>query len=220
MGRRATDLTGKRFGRLVVIKRYYHSSRIHNHASWICKCDCGNEVVVYSNHLLDNSTKSCGCYQRDRMTTHCLTNSRIYRIWCVMKARCSNSSFKYYNCRGITVCNEWSSSFQAFYDWAMANGYRDNLSIDRIDNDKGYCPENCRWATPKEQSNNTRRNIKVKYKGESHTLAEWSEHLDIPYMTLYGRIAKLHWTADKALSTPSHRCNKNINGGNNYGIKS
>lgn len=156
------DLTGQRFGRLTVIERVGTSK--NGNALWDCKCDCGNTAVVRGASLKNGITRSCGCLiaesTKNRNTTHCLSKTRLYRIWANMKDRCLNSNtreYPYYGGRGITVCDEWKNDFQAFYNWAMANSYQDHLSIDRIDNDKGYTPDNCRWATHSEQMYNRRR---------------------------------------------------------------
>lgn len=155
IGVKAKDLVGRRFELLTVIK-YIGSSK------WICKCICGNLTVVTTSHLNSGHTKSCGCLKPGNHKTHNLRKTRLYRIWANMKTRCYNTSdfhFERWGARGITVCDEWKNDFKAFYDWAMSNGYSDDLSIDRIDNDKGYSPDNCRWATAKEQNNN-KRNVK------------------------------------------------------------
>lgn len=185
-------LIGERFGRLVTVA-YAGKAKDSRH-QFLCKCDCGNETIVLEKHLRNGNTKSCGCFKKDAgiaaNTTHGMRKTRIYGIWAGMKDRCTNpgvAKFKDYGARGITVCQEWQDSFEAFYEWAMANGYKDHLTIERIDNDGNYCPENCRWATKKEQANNKRSSVFITFNGETHTLKQWSEIVGVNYYTMWNR---------------------------------
>ena len=180
MPQKAIDMTGMKIGRLTVISRAENTNQ--NKAQWLCKCDCGNEVIVSRRHLKDFSTVSCGCYRsklaKENNSTHKMKGTRLYRIWSGIKDRCCNHNSKYwdrYGARGITVCDEWKNSFEQFCQWSLDNGYRDNLTLDRIDNNKGYFADNCRWATYKEQENNRSNNRMLEYEGEVHTISQWSE---------------------------------------------
>lgn len=204
------DLTGMRFGRLIVIDRaedHYYPSGRHD-VQYICKCDCGNVISVLGIHLRSGHTASCGCLRadvsRDGFTTHGMTNTRLHTIWKNMKERCNNErrdDYALYGGRGIAVCDEWRDSFMDFYTWAMRSGYEDGLTLDRIDVNGNYSPSNCRWVTQKDQCNNTRKNINVSIGNETHTLKQWCEILNLKYGTIASRVSR-GWPADKALTTP------------------
>lgn len=200
------DLTGKRFGRLTVIKRGENSK--HGNAKWICNCDCGKRnVLVFGKHLCSGHTKSCGCIriEAEYNKTHGKAYTRIYETWSGIKRRTSSRNRKnrkdYKHYKNVGMCEEWKNDFESFYKWAMDNGYEENLTIDRIDNNKGYSPDNCRWATPKMQSNNKSDNHIITYKGEAKTISEWAEITNIEYQTLFHRI-KNGWSVEKAFTTP------------------
>lgn len=153
------DLTGQRYGRLVVIERDFTKKT----TAWKCQCDCGNITIVTTKNLRQKgfSTKSCGCLNREGNPIHRQSRTRLYNIYQSMKKRCYNSQdehFKYWGARGIKICDEWlgKTGFQNFYEWSMANGYEEHLTIDRKNNDGNYEPSNCRWATAYEQVHNRR----------------------------------------------------------------
>lgn len=200
------DLTGIKFNRLTVIERVENDK--HGKARWLCECDCGNFTTASSGDLKSGNTKSCGCFISDitkaRNTKHGKSTTRIYTEYQTMKARCyypKHSYFHLYGGRGITVCDEWLNDFQTFYNWAMSHGYADNLTIDRINTDGNYTPENCRWVTNKQQQNNRRNNRLITYKGETKPVSQWAEEYGIYYNTLLYRVRN-GWSVEKALTTP------------------
>ena len=195
------DLTQQKFGKLTAISYY----RKHNRVYWRCECDCGNKIDVRSDGLTTGQTKSCGCLHREIVTkvntTHGKCNTRLYDSWTDLKQRCynkHNKRYKDYGGRGIEVCDEWRNNFQAFYDWAMSNGYNDSLTIDRIDVDGNYEPSNCRWATLKQQLRNTTRNKYITINGMTHCLSEWCEILGLKDGTVRSRL-RYGWSIEKAL---------------------
>lgn len=194
MGRTLKDITGEKFQRLTAIK--YVGKDKNGKSLWLCLCDCGNEVIATLNNLQRGNTKSCGCLNSEktieRSTKHGKRGTRLYNIWSLMKNRCScekNPCYHNYGGRGISVCNEWQNDFEAFYDWAISNGYADDLTIDRIDNDGNYEPANCRWITNKQQSCNRRTNRFIAIDGETKTVTEWANILKCSRHTLMRRIA-------------------------------
>lgn len=188
------DLVGQKFGRLTVIK-FDHSDSRHE-SYWLCECSCENKTLVCASrtHLLTGNTVSCGCYRsdnmRERSTTHGMSSTRLYHIWEHMRHRCNDKNddaYDRYGGRGIAVSNEWEI-FENFRDWALSNGYSDELSIDRRDNNGNYTSDNCRWADSFTQANNTRKNRYISYGGETHTISEWSRILGVNYNTLFYRV--------------------------------
>jgi hypothetical protein len=208
---RIKDISGQRFGKLVVIK-FSHTGGKYYRSFWLCKCDCGNTSIVAQSSLKGGHTKSCGCLIKNNgVRKHKLCKSRIYQIYARMKNVCYNKHSKdyaKYGGRGIDICKEWlgENGFINFYNWSIKNGFNENLSskectIDRIDNNKGYFPDNCRWTTLKVQQNNTRRNHYISYNGTTQTVAQWAESLNMNYTTLHERLRK-GWSVEKSLSQP------------------
>lgn len=197
------DRTGEKYNMLTALRIVQH-----NPIKWECLCDCGNITVVDGRHLQSGGTKSCGCLSHHGNPKHNKSNTRVYRIYAKIKRRCfvkDDPAYPRYGGRGITMCDEWKNSFEAFYEWAYNNGYSDDLSIDRIDNDGNYSPENCRWADDVMQANNKRNNKRYEYMGETHTIPEWGRKMKIPYKTLYYRITVSKWPIEKALTEPVKR---------------
>ena len=207
------DLTGQRYGRLVFVRQFKKDN--HNRWMWECLCDCGNTTVVLPNNVKNGSISSCGCLKKDllheKLYKHGIPGSHhLYRIWSSMKRRCNSPNTKeyaHYGGRGIYVCDEWMHDAKAFYDWSMANGWKEGLTLDRIDNDGPYCPDNCRWVTYKIQMNNKSNNIRIDWKGENHTLSEWSEIVGLNVETLKYRI-EVGWPVDKAMTVPPRVTNR------------
>ena len=197
------NLKGSVFGKLKVLELAF---RKNNEIFWKCKCECGSEKNVNGKHLRRGAVVSCGCHKREktieRSTKHGDSYSRLYNIWCHMKSRCykkNNKDYRLYGAKGIIVCDAWHD-YKVFKKWAIENGYDDKKTIDRIDSNKNYCPENCRWATAEIQSNNTNRNRYIEYNGETLTMAQLSKKYKIKYETLKQRL-KRGWSIEKALKT-------------------
>ena len=190
------DISNKKYGKLTALKinhvQILASGQKREH--WLCKCECGNETIVSKVNLLNNHTKSCGCLKHEAYNfSHKKKNTRIYNIWTNIKTRCYNKNrknFYNYGGRGITVCDEWKKDFMSFYNWAMANGYNDTLTIDRIDVNGNYEPSNCRWVDIYAQANNKRTNHFLTYNGNTHTLAEWARIYNINYKLFHKKISQ------------------------------
>lgn len=190
------NLIGERFGRLVVVS--CAGSRGEGRSAkryWNCVCDCGNTITTTTQSLRKGDTRSCGCLKidltKERMTKHGDTGTHLHNVWKTMRRRCydvNHNDYKWYGSRGVYVCDEWKDNYLAFKEWAENNGYREDLTIDRIDSDGAYSPDNCRWVSMKEQCNNRHSSIFYTFNGQTHTLAEWSEIYDIPYSRLYSRL--------------------------------
>lgn len=203
---RFDDLTGQVFGRLTVLE-YDHTE--NGRTFWKCQCSCGNVKVIRRAALTQGTTVSCGCYCKERVkestTTHGYSNTRLYTIWQGIKNRCTkptDHNWKYYGGRGITICDEWKDDFVPFYEWAISAGYTDRTTIDRIDNNKGYSPDNCRWTTPVVQGSNKRNNHRVTYQGETKTVMEWVRTLGISKTTLLRRLQQHNGDMEAALVEP------------------
>ena len=190
------DYSGKRYNNMTVIKSVYEKEYKNGKCVFVeCVCDCGNKKTVRISDLQSGRTTSCGCNKikksKQRNTKHSMCDSRIYRIWSGMKARCKYKSceeYRNYGGRGVSVCEEWLNSFVSFYNWSMSNGYKENLSIDRINVNGNYCPENCRWATTEEQSNNKRVNKFFNIDGENKTLMQICKEKGLNYRMVQSRI--------------------------------
>lgn len=198
------DLTNQRFCKWTVLHRFNSQNKHDERTLWTCKCECGTIRDIDSLALRSGRTKSCGCSKDGHSKT------RLYSIWCGIKDRttCMNRPrAKDYIGRGITMCEEWND-WKVFKSWAISNGYSDTLSIDRIDNNKGYCPQNCRWVDAKTQGENKRNNIVVEINGETHILSEWCRILGLNRYSVKSRILNQGLTPYEALTIPFVKGNR------------
>ena len=186
------DLTGNKFTRLEVVGLSPKKSGRKSY--WVCLCECGNQKVVRADSLKSGMVRSCGCLKReqDKMNLtknhrHKESKSRLHNIWLGIKKRCNDMNDDRYGGRGIRVCEDWMKSYESFRDWALNNGYSDNLTIERVDNDKGYYPENCSWIPQSEQAKNRRSTVWVEWDGKRKSIKQWSDYLGINYGTLHSR---------------------------------
>lgn len=199
------EYIGNKYGRLTVVE---YLGMIDGKRKYLCRCDCGNERTLPIYDLKSGHTKSCGCLMREmtveRNRTHGGHKTRLYKIWGGMKTRCHNSNspkYKDYGGRGIAVCQEWRDNFDTFRDWATTNGYAEDLSLDRINVDGNYEPDNCRWSDMKTQARNKRNNRYITLNGETLTIATWAERTGIKAITIRSRLNS-GWSVEKTLTTP------------------
>lgn len=201
------DLTGQTFGRLKVIQ--FAGKSTDRQYLWECECSCENHthLIVKAGNLRSGNTKSCGCLHSEITskvhTTHGHRHDKIYGVWKTMKSRCYNPNVECYNRYGgrrITICDEWLNSFEAFYKWSVKNGYQEGLTIDRINNDGNYEPNNCRWTDRIVQANNRRTNRKLEYKEITQNLSEWNESTNLPVDLRLRR----GWDLDRAMNEPKN----------------
>lgn len=207
---KSLELTGNRYGKLLVESKAESKG---GRTYWNCVCDCGNKKVVAGYHLTGGKIQSCGCYRlsqlRNKVTTHGMSKTRIYHTWVHMKQRVTNENNKKYGIyggRGIKLCSEWKD-FQGFYEWAMANGYRENLSIERIDVNGDYCPQNCTWIPLEKQAKNRRSNHYLTWNGETKTITEWGHSLGIKPSVIFTRVDRYGWDAERALTQKVRKSN-------------
>lgn len=207
------DLTDKKFNRLTVIER--KGNDIFGHLRWLCRCDCGKEKIIVGSHMVRGKTKSCGCLNKEKLVARSLKHghnrrekvSQVYSIWANLIQRCTNRNnqdYLNYGGRGITVCEKWLESFENFLE-DMGQPPTKQHQIDRIDNNKGYDKNNCRWVTRKQQSQNRRSNHFLTHNGKTQTTMEWSRETGITYGTLLARINRHNWDIDRALTAPTRK---------------
>lgn len=214
MGKKfAEDLSGRKFGRWTVLYRDedYICYNGYTKPMWRCKCECGTEKTILSDNLRRGKSLSCGCLRVERANEAKYTarhnNERLYNIWQNIKIRCYNSnskSYADYGGRGIIMCDEWKNDFSTFCEWALKSGYDKSLSsnecsIDRIDSNGNYCPENCRWTDKFVQNSNKRNNILITIDGETCALKEWCRRFNANYKTVHSRIKYSNWDPIEAL---------------------
>lgn len=207
------DLTGQRFHMWTVIGREPNRVDKNGHIKvmWLCRCDCGVTRSVDTGSLRSGKSKSCGCYRSDVTTRQNSkwrhTDRRLHSIWQNMKDRCYRptcSEYQNYGGRGIAVCDLWKDNFDAFYEWAYSHGYKPNLTIDRIDVNGLYSPENCRWVDRKAQANNRTNNLLIEFNGQRKTAQQWAEQTGLQAQTIAQRIEN-GWSVDDALTKPAQK---------------
>lgn len=208
-------MIGQKFNRLTILSQALPTPG-NRGRRWVCECECGNKTIVRNDSLKNGRSKSCGCYSSEKSkeriikinTKHGMCNTVEYKTWAQILVRCNNknsTSYEYYGGRGIKVCERWANSFENFYE---DMGKRpEGMSIDRIDMNGDYCPENCRWASKQVQNSNTRKNKYIEYRGERKTLSEWARHYDIPVWKLSQRLLRDKLTFEEAILNNDRRYN-------------
>ena len=198
---------GERYGRLITVERVKGPDGDFRQY-WNCLCDCGAYKVIMAYSFVKSLTRSCGCLNREtldlKVSSSWKNKSRLYDIWRHIIIRCEDHkcrAYPRYGGRGIKICEEWKNDYESFKKWSEDNGYNDTLTIDRIDNNQGYNPSNCRWATRKEQQRNKTNNRLIEYNGETKCIGEWVEILGIRENVLRFRIEN-GWSIERAFTTP------------------
>ena len=196
------NITGVKFGKLTAIEKVgiYVTPKGSTASVWRCKCDCGNEINVVRGSLTSGNTRSCGCLREDTCTKHHGTGTRLYQTYRNMINRCyraDTDSYYLYGARGIGVCDEWRNDFNKFREWALSHGYEEDLTIDRLDNDKDYCPENCKWSTFAEQANHTSHCHYVYDGDEKFSISQFARKYGVKPTTFRQRIVT--WGEDVAI---------------------
>lgn len=199
------DLQGAKVGKLTVVRQNGRDSC--GRAMWLCRCDCGEVVTKRSAVIVaairGGKKSSCGC--SPFLKTHGLSksNKRLHWVWASMVQRCenpSNKDYPNYGGRGITVCPDWRRDFACFYGWAAASGYRPGVTIERVDVDRGYCPENCTWVKNERQCLNQHNSMMITFRGKTQHLSDWARETGIGYKTLRGRLTQYGWDVERALT--------------------
>jgi len=215
MGKRLNIQPGERYGKLTIIREVRKTSVKRR---FLCRCDCGRLTQVNLNSLRAGAIKSCGCLLKEngkRNKIHGYWQHRLYGIWAGIKQRCFNpksNNYKYYGARGITICPEWIN-FNSFLKWALSSGYKDGLTIERIDVNGNYEPSNCKWIPLKEQPGNTRQSRWVTWKGKTKNISQWAKHTGLCAETIRRRLA-YGWTIERALTEPPHKVGAAVRHGN------
>ena len=189
---RLIDITGKKYNMLKVISFYDIQDK---KSRWLCECECGNKKILFGKDIKNGNTKSCGCllhkkkYNKETETKI----KRLQHIYYQMKQRCydkNNPLYKHYGQRNITICKEWLNNINNFLNWALKNGYKNDLTIERIDVDGNYEPNNCKWITKTQQGYNKTNTISYTFQGETKCLSEWCKIYDIDYHIVYKRLKR------------------------------